>query len=408
MNNNLRLSIVVLVVVILGSVSVSALGITPGKSTFDFEPGAQRKVSFSVVNSEARDMSLVVLIQGELNQSISVSEVAFKMSSDERSKELTYILTMPLSLKPGLHTSEVVVVQLPEKSAISEAFVGAAVGVATQVYVFVPYPGKYAEASLNVIGPDDNGEIVFVMPVISRGDLDLVKVRGLIEIYGQLNEKIATLNTNEVAIPSGQRMEIVATWIPNVPSGTYRAVATVLYDEGTLTLEKQFNVGSRLLDLQNIEVNGFSLGEIAKFELLVENKWSEVIMGAYANLLIYNNEGEVMADIKSPSYDVPALEKILMVAFWDTAGVRKGIYDSSVFLRYGQQSVQQDFKLEVKDNEINVIGIGYVISRESAGGGLFDNTLVVVLIVVIALLVIINLLWFLVLRKKLTRINVRK
>ena len=89
-----------------------------------------------------------------------------------------------------------------------------------------------------------------------------------------------------------------------------------------------------------------------------------------------------------------------MVAFWDTEGVNKGTYDSELFLRYGESSDQHNFKLEVKDDEINVIGTGYVISKEK-GKGLFDNTLTVVLITVIAVLIIINILWFLVLRKRL-------
>jgi hypothetical protein len=169
-----------------------------------------------------------------------------------------------------------------------------------------------------------------------------------------------------------------------------------------LTIEKQFNVGQRLLELQGIEVNDFSLGEIAKFEILVENKWSDAIVGTFAQMLIYNTKGDVMADFKSATYDIPPLEKALMVAFWDTAGVGQGTYDSSVLLNYGEKTQQQDLKLEVKNNEINVIGVGYVISREDGGGIFGGSTLTIVLITVISVLVIINLLWFLFLRKRLS------
>ena len=401
---SLILGFIIILFIVTLSKNVLALGITPGRAVFDYIPGESHTIDFTVINSEARDTDFVVLVTGELNESIAVSEVSFHMTANEESKKLSYTITMPPNLKPGLNTAEVVVVQLPGKSPKSEAFIGAAVGVATQIHVNVPYPGKYAEADMNVIGPDNEGKITFVIPVISRGELDLVRVKATVDIFSSLNEKITTLTTSEISLPSKQRGEIVATWnTSEVPPGPYRAVATVIYDESTLKIEKQFEVGKRRLEVENIEVNDFTLGEIAKFEILVNNKWSQTISGAYAQMLVHNPEGAIMADFKSATYDIPSLEKILMVAFWDTAGVSKGTYDSSLFLRYGESSEQQDFKLEVKDDEINVIGVGYVISKEKGKSSLGDNTLTVVLITVIVVLIIINVLWFLVLRKRILK-----
>lgn len=379
--------------------NVSAIGITPGKTTFDYQPGVIKKVDFSVINSEKQDMDLVVIVQGELNSSVSLSEVSLEMKASEESKTLSYVFTMPDNLKPGYHHAEVVVIQLPKKSSSTGSFVGAALGVATQIQVFVPYPGKYAEAALNVIGPDENGEIIFAIPVISRGNQDLARVRATIDIYGLLNEKIATVNSEQISIISQERKELVARWTPNVSSGTYRAVATIIYDEQTLTLESQFNVGSPLLKIQEVEVNDFRLGEIAKFEFLVENKWSQTISGAYLQMLVYDASGQTIADFKSQTYDAPALQKIVMVAFWDTAGIRKGTYSSSAFLKYGSNSLREDLKLEVSDNRINVIGTGYVISTRTRN----TSGLTIILVSIISVLVIINLLWFMFLRKKLSK-----
>src|SRR3989344_3049989 len=171
----------VLLFIVLMISNTIALGITPGLTTFNYEPGAVKEVSFSVINSEHKDMDLVVLIKGDLNESISLSEVSFKMASSDETKNLKYTLKIPNSFSPGPHTSEIDVIQLPGKSPTSEAYIGAAVGVATQIGIFVPYPGKYAEASFNVIGPEDDGRITFVLPVVSRGQLNLVRVRGIID-----------------------------------------------------------------------------------------------------------------------------------------------------------------------------------------------------------------------------------
>lgn len=383
---------------------VSALGVTPGRTTLIFEPGKEQTVEFTVINSEHEDMDLVILLQGELNESISLSEVSFSMKASENEKKIRYSFKAPYGrIKPGTRTGEIVVIKLPKKDATGQTVVGATVGVITQLHVIVPYPGKFAEAQLNVAGPNDEGIITFLIPVQSKGDLDLARVRATVDVYSSLNQKITTLQTQEVPLAHGARSELRAEWdTRDVAPGPYRAVASVIYDEDVATVEQTFEVGTRALDLQQVEVNDFSLGEIAKFELLVENKWSQPISGAYADMVVYNANNEIMANFKSASYDIPALSKALLVAFWDTEGVRPGTYDSSVFLRYGEHSSQQDLKLQVSQNDISVIGLGYVISREGDSGS-DSNTLVIVLIAGIVVLVLVNVLWFLVLRKKLSK-----
>ena len=391
--------LLIFILIILLSFNVAALGITPGRSTFNYESGVDKKVELSVINNGGKDVNLVVLVSGEFNQSISLSEVSFRMAADEKSKSLSYTLNMPPNLTPGLHTSDIQVIQLPEKSSSGGAFVGGVVGVATQIYVNVPYPGKYAEAELNIV-QDDKGKATFAISIINRGELDLSRVKGVVDIYSSLNEKIASVNTNEISLLSKERKEIIAEWDSSVAKpGPYRAVASVLYDEKALSLEKEFNVGIKKLNVEDIAVNDFSLGQIAKFEILVNNQWSEKIKDAYANIVIYNKDNEKMAEFKSANYDIEPLSKSLMVAFWDTKGVKAGTYDSSLFLKYGDSSEQRDLKLDVSDKSINIIGFGYTLRASAQGAnGLFSMTNI--LIGVVVLLVIINLSWFMFLRKK--------
>lgn len=390
-----------LLVLILSLYMVSSLGITPGRTTLRYEPGVSQTVRFSVINSEGDDAQFIVLVQGELNQSIAFSDVSFTLSAQEPEKVLEYVFTAPRDLSPGTHASEIVVVKIPKKEASGATFVGAAVGVTTQLRVVVPYPGKYAEADLQVAGPAEDGGVTFILPVVSRGDLDLAHVRAHLDIYTSLNEKVHTLSTSDIPLTSGSRGELVATWnAQGVPSGSYRVVATVLYDEQTLRVEKTFELGTRLLELQGVEVRDFSLGEIAKFELLVENKWSQPVSGVYADMMVYNGEHNVIANFKSAPYDISALEKNLLVMFWDTEGVREGRYDASVFLNYGAYSNRQDFALDVSSHEISVIGLGYVISSSDSESG---SSLTIVLISLVGVLILINLLWFLFIRKRLKR-----
>ena len=391
-----------LIFIILLASSVYALGVTPGRTTIDFSPNLEQTVSFSVINSEHKDMNLVIFAQGELNQSISIKENTLKIGASEESKQLSYDIKLPSSLSPGVHIGEVVILQLPEKAKESEAYVGAAIAVVTQLYVYVPYPGKYAEADMNIINAEQGEEATFIIPVVNRGNLDLVSVKANVDVYNKLNEKISSFNTQEISLASGEKTDIVTKWKADFPVGTYRAVATLIYDENTLQLEKQFNIGSAVLDLQQIDVKDFTLGQIAKFEMLIENKWSEPIKGAYAETQVFDKDRQVMADFKTPTYDIEPFKKVDMISYWDTGGVKVGTYDASVFLRYGEKSTQKDLQFKVAEDKIDIIGLGYVISeRKSSSGG--SSNLVTILAIAIGVLILINALWFLALRKYLKK-----
>ena len=393
-----NLIVFVLLIFLVGS--VSALGITPARTTVDFEPGLRKTVSFSVVNSEGKDMDLIIYPKGELNASISLKENSVTMSSEEQSKQLSYEIILPNKLSPGLHIAEVVVLQLPEKSKTSEAYVGAALAVVTQLYVHVPYPGKYAEAGLNIVNAEQGEDAVFIIPISNRGEFDLVSVKANIDIYNKLNEKVTSFNTVTISVGSNEKKELVSKWKADAPVGTYRAVVTLTYDGETINLEKQFNVGNEELELQQLEVNDFRLGDIAKLEMLVENKWSEQISGAYAQTQIYNDKEELVADFSSANYNIPALSKKLIVSYWDTAGVKPETYEAKVFLKYAEVSSQKNLQLKVSENKIEVIGLGYVVS---SGESSENSNLIFILVVGIVVLILINLLWFLLLRKKLRR-----
>lgn len=400
MNRAILFSIISLIFILAIISSVSALGVTPARTTVDFTPGLKKTVSFSIVNSEKKNLEIAIAKQGELKDYVSLSTQSVSLSSSDDSRQVSYDVNLPQSLSPGLHTAEVIVLELPSQSGSSEAYVGAALAVVTQLYVYVPYPGKYADAELNIVNADNNKEVTFVIPVLSQGEFDLTDVSANIDIYNSASQKVASFNTDSISVKSGERKEIVSKWKADVPVGTYTAKVTLIYDGETKSFEKTFNVGSQDLELQSLQVKNFNLGDIAKIEMLVENKWSEQITGAYAETQIFNDKNEMIADFKSQSYDIPALTKKVLLSYWDTAGVREGKYKTKISLNYGDKSLPRDIELKVSQNNIEAIGLGYVISSSSSSGG--NSNLAVILVVGIVVLVLINVVWFIVLRKKLT------
>jgi hypothetical protein len=368
--------------------NVSAIGVTPARTTLDFAPNLEKEVSFSVINSEHKDMSVIIFVKGDLNSSVTLKQTYADFAASEESKQFSYSVKLPEKIElPGRHEAEIVVLQMPKDLKAGAAVVGATVAVVTQLYVNVPYPGKYLESSLAVV--EAEGEARFIVPVINRGKLDIVSAKATIDVYSAANEKIATIDSDEKEVKSAERKELYASYNGLNP-GKYRAVATITYDGETTSTEQIFSIGEKKLEIETIEVRGFSLGEIAKFNILVNNKWGEEFKEVYVEMLVYNNEGQTMADVKSASYDVPALSKKEIVSYWDTAGVKVGKYPGKLIIKYGDKQDERNIDVNVDINNIEITGAtGLAVFPEKAGANLQT-----ILIIGVIVLVIINGIWF--------------
>jgi hypothetical protein len=376
--------------------NISAIGITPGRTSINFESGLNREVSFSIVNTEHKDMSVVFMVRGELADYITLSQVYEEFLSSDETKQFSYKIKLPAKFdKPGRYEGEIVALEMPKGIKEQGSYVGATVAVISQVHVYVPYPNKYVEAELNIIGAE--GKTNFIIPVINRGKLDIVDLRAHIDVSTLSGERVVSLETNTISLTSLNRDELFAEWVPDVEPGTYKATATIIYDNEVAKIEKEFEVGEMLLEILEVYVKDFSLGEIAKFNALVENKWSEELKEVYLNILVYNNERETMADFKSPTYDIDALSKSEMVAYWDTAGVRQGTYDGKLMLKYGQRSTDRNIQLRITPDSIEIFGVtGRVLVTGKEGGTLNMNNL---LLIIVGVLVIANIIWFVLIRR---------
>lgn len=377
---------------------VSSFGITPAQKVFDYNPGSEQKHSFEIVNSENKRVNLVILPQGELAQNIALSQYYVTLTPEMPSVTITYSVKIPSSLSPGAHFGDIVITEVPDTSSSSSpTYIGSVVGIVTKVMIDVPYPGKYAESALSV-SLTESGKTAFVIPIVSKGKLDIARAKAIIDIFTPLNEKVATISTQETGLLSGERKELAVEWdTSSVVGGRYRAFATIIYDESTLTLEKEFSVGTDSLSLKSVEVNDFSLGEIAKFEFLIENELNSKVDDAYVMMQVFNDLGEVMAEFKSATYNVEAFSSKLMVSFWDTEGVRTGNYDAKAFINFGQSSIQKELSLDISENDIIIIGVGYVVKSAGTKG---SSSIVNILVIAVVVLVLLNLTWFLILRKK--------
>src|SRR3989344_3968091 len=386
--------LMIVIMAVFSMPSADAIGITPGRTTIDFEPGLEKEIYFSVLNNEHKNMQVVFLLQGELNTSITLFDSSVEFMPSEESKQFKYKIKLPEKLEPGLHAGEIVAFEIPKSSA-GGTYVGAAMAVVSQLYVYAPCPGKCIDTSLNVLDAEQNSTATFIVPIINRGKVGIGEARAIIDIYTSLNERVDTIETDAWPIDAGARTELSAKWDVNVNAGNYLAKVTVFYDGESKSFEKEFGIGKNLLTIESILVHDFALGEIAKLQILIENRWSQELKGVFANLLVYNKDSQVMADVKSAADDIPALSRKELVAYWDTIGVQEGVYDGKLMVKYGKKSADRNLVLKISENSLDISGVGYAI-RPRGGKGIELST---ILFVIVIILLVVNLAWFVFFRR---------
>ena len=368
--------------------SVSAIGITPGRTTIDFEPSLTREVGFTITNTENKNMNVAFTVQGDLKDYISIDSNVVSFSSGESSKAFSYGINLPGSLSPGLHTANIIAVELPEDIDNPGMTIKATVSVVTQVYVYVPYPGKYLDAGLDVVNNENNNLISFYVPLISRGDEAIEEVEADIEIF-KGTERITNVETNKLSINPQERKELSGTWNPNVLPGKYKAVAKIMYDGNVNLIEKEFSVGNESLGVLGISVNDFKLGEVARIRILVQNTESDPVEKAFANLNVYDPELDQIANLKSENYQIPASSNKELIVYWDTIDVQKGEYSSELKIDYDSAFLSKNFKIDVSDDSMKFTGVGFVIASDIDG----KMNMIGFLGIIIGILVLINLAW---------------
>ena len=354
----LRCLVVLLGVFMIGS--VLGLGVSPARVTFDFEEGMSQEVFFDVVNSGEEDVEVVFGVGGDLGEYITLMEEGGLIFGGE-TKSFGYVLDLPDFLEPGVNTGEIIVSQVAGETSGSQ--ISATLAVVSQVYVYAPYPGKYVSSKMNVYAGEADESVRFVISAVVVGEADLDSVLADVEIYDDEGDRVGSFSTDEVGVKRGERKELVYDWSEGFSAGDYVARVRLIWDGEVSDLEESFVVGREGLKLVDVRSRDFDLGEIVELEILIENNWDEEAQDVFVETVVLD-EGEVVSDFMSPSHDVGALSEEVFVSYWDTSGVLEGDYDVQIFIRHGERVSKRDLRFEVGENELGVVGFGYVVSPE--------------------------------------------
>jgi len=400
MNKTKLLNLVIIFLVFISFInSVESLGVSPGRTTINFEPGLKQSIPFIVYNSENKEMTVEIEVQGDLKDVITLNDQRLSFSVGEDAKSSSYDFNLPKDLGPGIHEAKIVIKEVSKSSSYADAFIGASAAVVTQLHVIVPYPGKYVIAELKVSETGEGQPLMFLVPVTNYGTQDIIKARGTIEIYGSNNEKVASLETNEQAIKSKERVELVGRLdTQNIKPGEYTAKVSVNYDNNIANAEIMFEYGSMKIEILSVNIDNIVLGQIAKVNILVKNLWTDIVKNVFVEIIVFDKEENELTRTKSASEDIPGNTEKELIGYWDTKDLKVGTYKGKMLIHYEDKTTEKPIEAVVNQNSIkvNFIGVTGQAVAMSGDGQMNKDILVLLLFILIG----INVAWFVYFKKK--------
>lgn len=350
-------ALLILSVVLLSS-SVLAIGITPSKRIVNFEPGQNLTYGVDIVNNGRENLEVVLYPRGEFAENVKLSTQMLELGSDDEYKRVNVEFTMPQKIEEaGPHTVEIVAVGSEKVPEGKGAVVKADLAVISQLVIDVPYPDKYAEARIHVYDTEVGKPVTMSVPVFNKGSLQLENVQVKIQVFTSEGIMVDQIVTDARSLAPGTSTKFSVQATKEYFEGNYKAVATVLYDGEQIDVETEFSIGELTIDIKNLVVNEFTLGEVAKFDILLYNAWSTELRNVYAEMEITGEDNTVYTQFKTVAIDIPSRGIGTLEGYWYTQGVEPGIYTAKVTLHYANKVSQKEFELEVYANRIITRGM---------------------------------------------------
>ena len=366
-NKSLGIAILLAITMILFASNSAAIGISPGKKVLDFEPKLRQEIKLTITNPDHRNFRAAILATGEIGKYIELAQNSIEFASTEGEKAVSYEILLPEQFsEPGIHSGEVIIREIPLSTDQEEIVVGALVSVVHQIQVRVPYPGKYAESEFEIVSGNKDELVKFFLRVSNLGQEDIKSAKAFIYIYDSNNNLVNVIKTDEKDIKTTQHKELLGQWNANVSLGQYKATAILDYDGVIKTYESVFTIGDFFIRPIDISIGKYKLGDIAKFNILVENIANEDVNGLVARMVLEGDEEKVIADLKSAPETVLNHSRKELNVFWYTEGINIGTYSGKLILDYGGKSLERKIKVIVNKDSIQaeIVGVtGLVINQ---------------------------------------------
>ncbi|MFP4524188.1 MAG: hypothetical protein ACLFO2_02650 [Candidatus Woesearchaeota archaeon] len=364
----------------------SALGVIPSSHQAGYEPGEEYTYRLKVVNNAEEAARVTLEAEGDLEPYLSLSQEELSFRQGETEKFVDVTLSQPSSsAKRGEVTGRVIV----REQSPGQGQIGATVTVASKLTLLIPYDGAYIESKLYIgkFAPGQRGN--FVVEAENKGDEDVTDAQVFLKVRrAATGEEVASLSSDTRRVAAGGVKHFSIPWQADVTPGNYRVTATTVYADESFDEEKEFRVGEAAVMVDDITVKDFSLGGIAKFDILLRNEWGNPLEDVYATVQVRDDDSSY-ASSTTQSVDLEPLQAKRVSAYWDTENVAPGGYEMDVTTFYKDKTTEKTIPITIRQDDIETGATGQVTASEDG-----EDAAIYLLVVLVLVVLVTNILLF--------------
>lgn len=387
----------ILIIIILFSGSVCAIGISPSTMTITYEQGKTNSFQFFGENRNSEDAYVRLFVIGEMAEFIEIPEETSVIPGSNK-KTFYFNIKYPESLTPGTHSAKLYIEETssPEEFLKGGSGFGARGAVIMPISVKVPYEGKYIELNFPSMRPITPGEMIyFTLNVNNYGGKDINDLKGTFIIIAPDSNEIARIDTTTIDILKPMETgELRGYWQTSLDAalGEYIIKTEIEYGgEKPAKASQKFRIGDEFIDIIDVKTSNIQQDGIGKFMIDVKSLWSQEISGVYADIII-SHDGREIAELKTSSVEVPALAKETLSGYWEIEGIVQEEYKARIILHFPDKTVERILTFGPEKEA--------KLEKPIYPGGLMPIiTIVSITILAIVILVSIVLLLFMLLKK---------
>jgi len=367
--------------------SVHALGLAPARTTLEYKPDLVQEGKFRIIIDQV-PAKVKITTAGDLGKYVELQQEVLVLTEPET--WINFKIKMSSEIPPGERTGQIIVSEVPKDTG-QENVVYAVPQLVHQLRTNVPFPEKYLSGKLYITSTEVQKPVVFTIALANWGKESVDSAKAVIVIKGPTNEEIAVLHTDEISIEALKEGKLIGAWNAQ-HAGKYFVEVNVEYDGRTLQLSDSFNVGNLEIEIERIAVNNFKIGQIAKFDIYLRNKWNQPL-DVDGRIEVFKSNQLVSTFNTVPVHILQGSTSV-MNAYWNTEGVGIGEYDITVTAQYSGKTSQKTFSSIVS---IDSIQFKDFISAQAVSTHSDNRT--TILIVAVFILIIVNILLFIYISK---------
>ncbi len=322
--------------IVLFSAKVLAIGISPADAYINFIPNQEYIIDYTITSYRPFEF----YTQGAFSEFTRIETLS---QSDTYGHFSLHILLPAEYDPPGKHRLYVAAAEKPMPGTVNALAI-----IRGFVEIEVPFPGYYAEMTVDVKDVNQGEPVIINVLVQNKGKFNITDARVELSVLSE-GKELKKINTDSVPIETtaGYTFQAIIEG-GELKSGRYSLNAKLYYADKTKEIVKEFKVGTFDIAIVSYTNKMFN-GTVNPFEIEVESLWNNKIDTVYMDLAILNGS-KVLSTAKTPPFDLLPWAKKKSSFYWNTEGIPIGSYDLQIALHYNEGTRTEERKIYIVEN----------------------------------------------------------